>query len=62
MAIYGHYSVQLRYECRVFTPYLFTKGRWRSLILKFQLIFSKSTIFGSNAAVCEWNAAVLSFT
>ena len=39
--------------CRVFTPYLFTKGRWKSVILMFQLIFSKSTIFGSNAAVCE---------
>ena len=29
---------------------------------KFQLLFSKSTIFGSNATVCKWNAAVLSFT
>ena len=48
--------------CRVFTPYLFTKGRWKSLILKFQLIFSKSTIFGWSAAVCEWNAAVIIFT
>ena len=60
MAIYGHYSVQIK-TCRVFTPYLFTKGRWRSLILKFQLIFSKSTIFGWSAAVCEWNAAVIIF-
>ena len=48
--------------CRVFTPYLFTKGRWRSLILKFQLIFSKSTIFGWSVAVLEWNAAVIIFT
>ena len=42
--------------------YLFTKGRWKSLILKFQLIFSKSTIFGWSAAVLEWNAAVIIFT
>ena len=61
MAIYSHYSVQLWYMTS-FTLYLFTKVRWKSLILKFQLLFSKSTIFGSNAAVCEWNAAVVIFT
>ena len=47
--------------CRVCTPYLFTKGRWRSLILKFQLIFSKSTIFGWNAAVCRMKCCSYNF-
>ena len=64
MAIYGHYSVQLRWM-QSFTPlYLFTEGRWRSLILKFQLMLSKSTIFGSNAAVyrmkyCSFNFYII---
>ena len=48
--------------CRVFTSYLFTKGRWRSLILKFQLISSQKVPFLDEVLQCvEWNAAVLSF-
>ena len=60
-SICGSLQCSIKDGCKVLTPYLFTKGRWRSVVLKFQLIFSKSTIFGWSAAVCHWNAAVIIF-